>query len=184
VFFRKSVATLLVAGGLFAGASVAKASTVYSYSGNSFTVGGAGSVSGEFAVATPLGDSFNGAVTPAQFSFSAGALTLNNSNALAYVIDVQTSDVGAIVAWFISITSGLATITTSNFSDSASAGLVLASDSFNPGTWSISASPSATPLPASWTMMLSVMALGFGLMVYKEAGQRRRTLTSVSPLLG
>lgn len=184
MFIRKSVATLLVVAGLFAGASAAKASTVYSYSGNSFTVGGAGSVSGEFTVATALGDNFNGAITPAQFSFSAGALTLNNSNAPAYVIDVQTSDVGAIVAWFISITSGLATISTSNFSDSASAGLVLASDSFNPGTWSISAAPSATPLPASWTMMLSVMVLGLGLMAYKEAGRRLKPLTSVSPLLG
>jgi hypothetical protein len=166
---RKLAAPLLVAASLIANVSVAKASTVYAYTGNPFTTGAPGSVSGEFTVATALGDNFNGAVIPTQFSFSSGALTLSSSGSPAYVFDIQTSSTGAILAWYIGISTGLASITTSNFNDSAGIGFIFGSDSFNPGTWSVSNPPSATPLPASWTMMLSVLVMGFGFSLYQKA---------------
>jgi hypothetical protein len=166
---RKAVA-LLVAASMVFGASAAKASFVYSYSGNPFTAGAAAfvgnSVTGEFTVASALGDNFVGVVAPTQFLFSNGLFTLGNSNSSFYTFDIQTSNTGAIINWAILVYSSYGPwtgmIQTNNSGDSTSSlgptTLISASNSGAPGTWSVSDPPSATPLPAA----LPLFAGGLG----------------------
>lgn len=161
---------------LFLATSNAKAIEVYSYAGNPFTTfysmvpgppvdyDAGGFVSGEFTVASALGDDFSGNVTPTQFSFSNQlfAITNNNDSPGHFSFYIQTSDTGAISQWTIDFFAGdpfgLA-IDTSNSGDSTSSigptTFIEASNS-DPGNWSYN--PAVTPLPPS----LSLFALGLG----------------------
>jgi hypothetical protein len=157
--------------------SVAKASIVYSYTGDPFSTffatpgASAGafvgqSVSGEFTVAAPLGDNFNGVVTPTQFSFFSGLIPINNFSSSAYNFNIQTSDIGDIIDWSISLqhgtcSPGCISIQTSNVRDFTSSRgpttFISASNTDTPGTWS---SAIVTPLPAG----LPLFASGLGLL--------------------
>jgi hypothetical protein len=177
---RKSILAFFVASSMFAGGSAAKANFIYTYTGNSFTslnatpgvstgaLAGA-NVTGEFTLSSALGDNFNGVVKPTQFSFSAGPFTINNLIATSYSFDIQTSNTGAIIDWTIltSISGSFfgTTVATSNARDSTSSlgptADLSASNSFSPGTWSVSDPPSATPIPAALPLFASgVAALG------------------------
>jgi hypothetical protein len=166
----RTVALLMAASVVFA-TSAARADFVYSYSGTALTAGAApfvgNSVTGEFTVASALGDNFNGVIAPTQFSFTNGLFSVGNSTASFYSIDVQTSSTGAIIDWAILVYSShgsaTATIQTTNSGDSTTSlgptTLVSASNSGAPGTWSASNSAaSATPLPAA----LPLFAGGLG----------------------
>src|SRR5208282_5406679 len=67
----------------------ARADTLYTYTGNDFTVvdnpgqlpGGIVALDGSMTVTTSLGSNFSGYVTPTAFSFSDGATTLTQLNA-------------------------------------------------------------------------------------------------------
>ena len=174
---RKSCFTFMMGALLISATPNANASEVYSYAGNPFTAfysivpgppvdyDAGGSVSGEFTVASALGDDFNGNVTPTQFSFSnlLFAITNNDNSPGNFSFYIQTSDSGAILQWTISLLAGYPfaglAITTSNSGDSTSSigptTLIEASNS-DPGNWSYS--PAVTPLPPS----LSLFALGLG----------------------
>ena len=147
----------------------ARASVVYSYAGNPFNAfsgqafSGQDSVTGEFTVASALGDNFDGNLSPGQFSFSNGLTSITNFNLPSPVFDVQTSNTGQIIEWSISLSIGLGsagtTISTSNSSDRGSSigptTFSSASNSGHPGAWS---SVASTPLPPS----LLLFATGFG----------------------
>jgi hypothetical protein len=180
---RVSVA-LLITASLTVSASFSRAAT-YSYSGNPFTVfsasgGGSAaglvgqSVSGEFTVATPLGSNFNGMVNPTQFSFFGGLLPITNYGATSYSFQLQTSDIGAVAGWTISIResgpAGYVSIFTSNAGDSSSSlgprTSIGASNSGMPGTWSWSSACGScdhhdAPAPLIGAS-LPGLAIGFG----------------------
>jgi hypothetical protein len=175
-----SVATIAVPN---AGASV-----VYSYTGNPFNtfVGAAFSgndaVTGEFTVATALGDNFNGNVSPTQFSFSNGLLSITNFNLPSSVFDIQTSDTGAILQWNIALSIGFgsagASISTSDSGDHSSiigpTTFSSASNSGNPGAWS---SVATTPLPAA----LPLFASGLGALALLQWRRKRKAAAASNP---
>jgi hypothetical protein len=166
---KKTAAFLIVSAMIF-GAPAAKASFVYSYTGSSFTSGATAfagdSVSGEFTVASALGDNFTGTVTPTQFSFSNGLFSVGNSNSSFYAFDIQTSAAGAIISWSISLRASggpwTGMIQTTSSGDSTSSlgptTLISASNSGAPSMWSVTDPPATTPLPAA----LPLFAGGLG----------------------
>jgi hypothetical protein len=163
----------------------ARASVVYSYAGNPFNTfsgpafSGQDSVTGEFTVASALGDNFNGNLSPSQFSFSNGLTSITNFNLPSPVFDIQTSNTGQIIEWSISLSIGLGsagtTISTSNLSDrSSSIGPTTfssASNSGDPGVWS---SVASTPLPPS----LLLFATGFGVFGLLRWLRNRKAVAS------
>jgi hypothetical protein len=163
----------------------ARASVVYSYAGNPFNAfsgpafSGKDSVTGEFTVASALGDNFNGNLSPGQFSFSNGLTSITNFNLPSPIFDVQTSNTGQIIEWSISLSIGLGsagtTISTSNLSDRGSSigptTFSSASNSGHPGVWSSTAS---TPLPPS----LWLFATGFGVFGLLRWLQNRKAVAS------
>jgi hypothetical protein len=190
--FRKPLFAILIATSIFAGGSVARASFIYAYSGNSFTTSVASpganagalagaDVSGQFTLASALGSNFNGLISPTQFSFSGGPFAINNFDATNYSFDIQTSNTGAIVDWTIlaSMSSSFAslTIATSNARDMASSlgptTLLSGSNGSNPGTWSVSDPPSATPVPAALPLFASGL-VGLGLFDWLRKRRRAR----------
>lgn len=188
---KKAVA-FLVAALIVSGASAAKASSfVYTYSGNSLTAGAApfvgNSVTGEFTVASALGDNFNGVVAPTQFSFTNGLFSLGNSNSSFYSFDIQTSSTGAIINWailvYLSYGPETAMIQTNNSGDSTSSlgptTLISASNSGAPGAWSVSDPPFATPLPAALPLFAGGLGV-FGLLGWR----RKRKAAALSRLIG
>jgi hypothetical protein len=170
----------------------ARASAVYSYTGNPFTTfngpafSGSDSVTGGFTLASALGDNFNGDVLPSQFSFSDRLFSITNLDASFSVFDIQTSNTGAIVQWNISLsisrTPIFASISTSNSSDGAAIGgpttFSSAGNSGNPGVWSPVAT---TPLPAS--LPLFAAGLGaLGLLGWRRKRKGRADLTGTAGL--
>jgi hypothetical protein len=192
-YCRAPNVSLLVAAALIASVSVARADITYSYTGNPFTNfsasgGGANadafvgqSVSGYFTVASPLGEDFNGVVIPTQFSFSVGPNfpLVTKLVASLYTFDIQTSDIGTITGWQISVSEGCQIgpgcfgIFTSNANDSAFISgpttIIGASNSGVPGTWSGGA-VAAVPEPSTWAMMILSFA-GVGLLAYRRKSQ-------------
>jgi hypothetical protein len=160
---------------LFTAVPKAMASVLYSYAGNPFTTfssmipgppvdyDAGGSVSGEFTVASALGDNFSGNVTPTQFSFSNQLFVItNNTSQDHFSFYIQTSDNGPINQWTINLFAGDLfglNISTSNSGDSTSSigpTTFIEASNNDPGSWSYK--PSLTPLPSS----LSLFALGLG----------------------
>jgi hypothetical protein len=184
LFWKTSVAFVMVVSVVSIAAPNAEASTVYSYTGNPFATfnGPAFSandyVTGEFTVASTLGDNFNGDVSPSQFSFSDGLFSITNFDLPTSVFDLQTSDTGQIIQWSIalSINSGPvgARIATSNLSDFSSiigpTTLSSAGNSGNPGVWS----SLATPLPAG----LPLFATGLGALGLLGWRRKRKRIAS------
>jgi hypothetical protein len=119
-----------------------------------------------------LGDNFSGVVSPTQFSFSGGLPSITNFNATSYSFDIQTSDIGAIIAWSISLHEAGLAVFTSNTGDSSSSlgpiSFIGASNSGMPGMWSVA----ATPIPAALPLFVTGLG-GLGLL-----GWRRRRLAA------
>jgi hypothetical protein len=196
---RKPLVALLVATSMFAGAPVARASFIYTYTGSSFTTSVASpganagalvgkDVSGEFTLTSAVGNNFNGFVSPTQFSFSGGPFTISNFNSTNYSFDIQTSNTGAIIDWTIlaSISSSFfnLTVATSNSSDLTSSlgptTFLSASNGFSPGTWSVSDPPPfATPVPAALPLFASGLG-GVGLFGWLRKRRRGRSAAQTS----
>ena len=185
MIYKNLVAALLVVFSVIAGASVAKASFVYTYSGTALTAGAGtfvgSSISGEFTLASALGDNFTGTLNPTQFSFSDSnfGFLFGNSDSSFYSFSVQTNSTGAIISWAISIYASSGPwsggIQTSSSGDSISSlgptTLISGSNSGAPGTWSVS-DPPAVPLPSALPLFVS----GLGLVgVFWLRRERRRT---------
>src|ERR1700761_6939770 len=110
------VAALLLTQYLW-GVRFADAEVIYTYTGNDFTSSGtigtpesatayttSDSVTGEFTLATPLGDNLtNYSFTPLSYSFNDGVDTLSSSNSYVYYTSfyVSTNGSGDITAWSI-----------------------------------------------------------------------------------
>lgn len=167
----------------------ANANTIYSYQGNQFT-SFAGTyacppecnITGSFEIAGPPQPNLVGSiyvrqfdVTPLNYSFSDGSVTLTPSNSSYDFFSIWTNGAGDIISWVIRLSSpaclgscpnytGIELLTTDNapgtednvFNDVLGSFTDRAVTA-NPGTWT-----TVTPLPSSWTMMLiGFAALGF-----------------------
>jgi hypothetical protein len=91
----------------------ALADTVYTYTGNDFTVAAAPyftnaeSVSGSFDVSSPLAAKMTmQQILPASFSFSDGYQTFDNSNAGIGSFGISTDQYGDIISWSIELNIG------------------------------------------------------------------------------
>jgi hypothetical protein len=195
VWHRKNSFAFIMVVTLFAAIPNAKASVVYSYTGNAFTTctaqgvpGGeceiSGAMSGEFTVASALGDDFSGSVTPTQFSFSGGVfipITSSDSPEESSFY-IQTSDTGAIVQWSINLFYGSSfglDIFTSNSGDSVESigptTIVGDSNSNDPGCWTGSGTTSCTPLPAA----LPLFATGLGALGLFGCRKKRKNTADI-----
>jgi len=112
---RSNVAAGLVACGLIAlcGAQAASASSILAYTGNPYTtvvdspaISGAYDttmfVSGTIELATALGASFDGAVTPAHFSLNDGRFTVTDRFPSSF-FHFTTDATGAITKWYFEV---------------------------------------------------------------------------------
>ncbi|HEY1934122.1 MAG TPA: PEP-CTERM sorting domain-containing protein [Acetobacteraceae bacterium] len=148
------------------GLSKANADEILTYTGGDFTdVSGpystSDSVSGTIVLATPLGDSFTGYVTPVSFSFSDGVQTDANTNEGRFYF--VTSASGTIGTWQIYADANNYDNEIDTWTDGPREtydyGYISASgegsNTDTPGVWSIS-----NPIPESGTIYL----LGSGLL--------------------
>lgn len=93
----------------FLAASPLSADSVYTYNGNDFatyygsTCPKECNLSGDFTVASPLGDDFSGAVTPDTFDFTDGQNTFTNANSNDDGFYIQTDAEGNIDEWGIAL---------------------------------------------------------------------------------
>ena len=192
-----SVVTLNVSGSLLVFSSRVSANpATYTYTGNPFNefINGLAcppdcAISGSFTVASPIGDNFNGGITPSMFSFTDGNVTLSSAVGASIVgsgepvgmIFVQTDASGAIVDWNIGVCSvpfssnhvclgsvELFTGGPSNPGDSVFIGAGSGSNAGVPGTWM--SSVAVTPEPNSGVLWLLGVALMF--VMRKRIGQR------------
>jgi hypothetical protein len=171
------VAALIFAFALFA--SVSKADTTYTYTGNLFDqfVSPAAcptecKITGSFTVATPLTPSSSYYFVPASFSFTDGAYTFNQNNTTSFAFGVITNELSQIIGWNMDWSNG----TVSMFSGTGPSvictsgctvtdgrflgdGLGSASVVGNPGTWSTPGGPTGVPEPST------IVLLAAGLMV-------------------
>jgi PEP-CTERM motif len=109
-----------------AGTSAKAATYVYDYTGPNYdfseyndVTGSTGvyHLTGSMTLSAPLGDNFNGFVTPLSFSFSDGIQTISNANQFIYppgtfsspyspgAFYFQTGTSGAIVNWYVEVAS-------------------------------------------------------------------------------
>lgn len=182
---KLSITAAIAVATMFAAASAQAIPITYVYTGNPFTVisdgGGTGpyntsdSVTGSVELSTPLGDSFNGSVTPIAFSFSDGVQTITNSSTLTTTTFLfQTDSSGAITHWFIVLENSLPSGATNNIDTSMEAGLsgdtgrvfepgvgeVLGANGFDPGTWN--QKTSSVPDTGSSLALLSLSTTALG----------------------
>jgi hypothetical protein len=163
----------LITSVMLLGVSHAAADTVYTYTGNDFTVATSpfttsDSVTGSFTVATPLGDNLvDSPIVPSSFSFSDGVDTITSATPDATVenFDVYTSPSGAIIYWQITLevtsspsyflyTESFASIGQDEGAGSSSYGY----NQGHPGTWTSAAAVPLHPLP----LPLQLIAIGLG----------------------
>jgi hypothetical protein len=161
----------------------------YTYTGNDFTVVQGSytltdSVTGEFALSAPLSDTTSYDAIPTSFSFSDGIQTITNSTPgiSVFGFDVTTDASGDIVSWLIDIgvltNSGSGNYFTSLSTANVSNGAI--DSGYNPftgnegsirndpGTWTVTDNPAATPEPSS------LILLGSGLAAAAAFGRRLR----------
>ncbi|HEY4009301.1 MAG TPA: PEP-CTERM sorting domain-containing protein, partial [Acidobacteriaceae bacterium] len=164
------------------------ADTGYSYTGNYFDtlqdgIGGttpyttSDRVTGSFLVSSPLGDNFNGTVTPTGYSFSDGVNTDDPTDSGIVDFAITTDATGEITSWNINVGSGPAfgssflefySITSDSITgDSASDFLGGGASNTSPGTWSNPYYVAATPEPGS-IALLGTGLLGLAGMVRRK----------------
>jgi len=146
--------------------------TDYTYTGKDFTsvdrtFSSTDKVTGTFVVSSPLGDDLSYAsLTPTTFSFSDGVNTLNNTDSVATIFDVSTSNSGQITEWDISIVGLSDTITTADNgssivdADIGTSGTTFAYNTGTPGTWKSTSVPEySSPLYVIFSA--AVIGIGF-----------------------
>jgi hypothetical protein len=140
------------------------ADTVYTYTGNSFTLidgpsySTSGKISGSLDLATPLESNlYVDPVTPVSFSFSDGSDLFSDVNSTAF-FGFSTDASGKIIGWDIAIYDSALVIFTENVGqyvfDSAY-NITTGSDAFNfnePGLWVVS-NTSPVPEPSSFALL-------------------------------
>jgi hypothetical protein len=107
MYIRKSSWVILTVLFVAIGAPTAHADTMYIYTGNQFTTFSGFAcppdcaISISFTVSSPLGDNFNGDVTPTSFSYTAGSEKYSSSGIIpeSELFDITTDGSGAIIYW-------------------------------------------------------------------------------------
>ena len=159
------------------GASMVKASTIYSYTGNDFTTAPApystsDKISGSFTVATALGDNLSyQTVTPTSYSFFDGVNTFDNTGYIGGPsgMQISTNAAGQITEWIITFyTPGFTAGLNTQFRpevDVEEDSTVLMSGSFaqayvlTPGSWTeVTPEPSTCVLIPTGLLALAVLA--------------------------
>jgi len=181
---RKS-AVLALAVVILSAAAVQAVPTTYVYTGNFFTIvvppyTTSDRVTATVELASPLPANMSlGSVTPLAFSLSDGVQTITNLTAEGSFFTFQTGAAGEITAWVAQAfsNSGLQAIDTlfapaGNFDDGVlgfdpQIGLISASISGEPGTWSRVAAPDAASTLS--LLFLSLTALGLAARHFKRA---------------
>jgi hypothetical protein len=164
------------------GATSAKASVTYDYTGNDFTNATGeytvtDKVTGSITFATPLPASlsFPTFELPTSFSFMDGVQVITNSSAVSIEFVLGTDVAGNINQWLIDISSITGRITTTNeflfpppiVGDTAHHNFASPSFGSDPGIagkWRIA---SAVPEPSTWAMLILGFA-GVGFMAYRR----------------
>jgi hypothetical protein len=176
-FARSSVATLVVGTALALSPISARASVVYGYTGNDYSLVSSPfttseKVTGSVTFSSALGNSVPfGSATPIAFSFSDGAGdTISNLNDTSFAFFFGTNPSGGISSWEVEVTSASASISSFTGEDEVTGtsgsqfGL-----SFVGGQWGPAIS--ATPLPAA----LPLFAGGLGAMGLLGWRKKRKT---------
>jgi hypothetical protein len=170
--------------GFLAAASVQAVPTTYVYTGNFFNIVNApyttsDRVTATVELASPLPANMSlGSVTPLAFSFSDGVQTITNLTADVTFFTFQTDAAGEITAWVAqALTNSGQEIDTlfapaGNFDGAVlgfdpEIGLISASISGEPGTWSRVAAPDAASTLS--LLFLSLTALGLAARRFQRA---------------
>jgi hypothetical protein len=160
--------SLTLAAALLLACPLAKADTTYTYKGNPLNwwqgTSSPGYVTGSFTLPSPLGDNFNGDVTPVAFSISNNnavpSFTLDSGTTL--IFSAVTNGVGQITAWEMYVYQFPLEISTFNNNSGFAQDIweswqSYGSTAYNtntPGTWSVSSGPGPTATPEPSSLML------------------------------
>jgi hypothetical protein len=170
----------------------------YGYSSYLGCVGDCGvRLTGSMILSAPLGDNFNGFVSPLSFSFSDGIQTISDANETIYppgtfsspyspgAFYFQTGTSGSIVNWYVEVTNGPDLLLSVGPNPPIAApgdgdtfiapvcnngfcfNAQTSSYSYAPGIWSGPPDVAAVPEPSTWAMMILGFA-GVGFMAYRR----------------
>jgi hypothetical protein len=165
--------------------------TTYIYTGNNFTGAGAPfdtseSIIGTFTIPSPLTIGFN-SISPSQFSFSAGLVTISSSNATSALFGFIVNSLSQITAWEINLRDSVnshSIDSVNNLTGQFNSPIVAFDEvdilpgypqqAFNvsdSGTFAVTA---ATPLPAA----LPLFASGLGALGLLGWRRKRKTIAA------
>jgi hypothetical protein len=176
--FSRSILPALLLGAVI-GASTAKASVIYTYTGNDFTSVSSPYTTNDKVTAsvtydTALAASTTSGVLPTSFVLMDGVDVLTNLTPLIrnLIFQISTDQNGNIVQWHISATSEFSpmriTSLSNNLDGTSDEGVtaltVIGSNENDKGVWSMAA---AVPEPSTWAMMILGFC-GIGFMAYRR----------------